>query len=201
MRYGIALAVAVAIAIAVYFATRGREASAPSASPGSAGSATTSASPAAHAPERALPPRHVTTLASAEERARVASEIAAARAARAHAAPAPPSLPAQHEVDVKSYAQGLQRALQDVTPYLDACYDAARGSGARGERTAMVRMSLVGDRDVGTLIDTGTMVDANQQPLEPDLASCLKTTLESLELPPLAEGDELKIQYRFQLGD
>jgi hypothetical protein len=191
MRYAIAIAVALAIAIAIYLAGRGGD-----AKPQTAGSSTsTSTSTTAHA----APPRHVTKLASPEERARIASEIAAARATH-HAAPAPPSLP-KHEIDLESYAQDSLVVLKEAIPFLAACYDAAGGSDGGVAHKARVQMSLVGDRDVGTLIDTERMVDANGEALEAGLASCLKTTLESLELPPLAEGDELKIEYSFRLGD
>jgi hypothetical protein len=43
--------------------------------------------------------------------------------------------------------------------------------------------------------------DEAGQPIEPGLASCLKTTLESLELPPLAQGDELKLEYSLRFTD
>ena len=62
---------------------------------------------------------------------------------------------------------------------------------------AAVYMTMTGARDVGTLIDADKMLDADRQPIDPALGDCLKTTLESLELPPLAEGDSIKLQYSF----
>jgi hypothetical protein len=197
MRYAIAVAVAVAIAIAVYLTTRGRETSPPTA--GSGSSTSTSTSTSTSASEHA-PPRHVTKIASPEERARIASAIAAARASTTHAAPVPPRL-LTHETDVDSYVADTNGALKEVIPYLAACYEASAGDAGVGSGAARVRMTLSGDRDVGTLIDADGITDEHGQPIEAGLASCLKTTLESLELPPLAQGNKIKLEYSFRFSD
>lgn len=62
-------------------------------------------------------------------------------------------------------------------------------------------MTLTGDPDVGTLIDAGELRDQNGKPLDPELDNCLRTTLGSLELPPLPSANPVHIQYSFRFDD
>jgi len=93
-------------------------------------------------------------------------------------------------------SEPVKDALEDAIPYLADCYQ----GGARTTRPA-VQMTLVGDPSVGTVIDVDQLVDQDQHPLAPELETCLRDTLRSLELPPLDEGDSLHIQYSFRFDD
>ena len=147
------------------------------------------------------PPVHVTRLASPAERKEVADRIASARATRVRQAPTPPpSLPgaAQDEShDLERASAQLKTALAEAIPFLAECYKTAPIT----QRRPAVQMTLTGDRDVGTLIDAEQLRDQDGKPLDPELDSCLRTTLGSLELPPLDTADPLHIQYSFVLDD
>jgi hypothetical protein len=146
-------------------------------------------------------PVHVTKLSSPEQRREIANRIAAAQSVHgAHSAPIPPKLPAQPDDthDLDKISASAMDALKEVIPFLADCY---RNADKTHGNKAAVFMTMTGDRDVGTLIDTDRMLDEDHQPLAPELGSCLKTTLESLELPPLSEGDTVKLQYSFVFDD
>jgi hypothetical protein len=61
-----------------------------------------------------------------------------------------------------------------------------------------VNLTLDGDPDIGTLVHSDALTDATGQPLEPKLDACLRDALDQLELPPLKQGQQLKIQYSFR---
>jgi hypothetical protein len=147
------------------------------------------------------PPTHVTRLAGPSERSAIAERIAASRAARARQPPpAPPSLPGttpDPSHDLERASAQLKSTLEQAIPFLAACYQTAPIT----QRRPAVQMTLTGAPDVGTLIDAGTLRDQEGKPLDPDLESCLRTTLDSLELPPLDMADPLHIQYSFILDD
>lgn len=152
---------------------------------------------AAHEAVPQRPPAHVRKLASAAERMRVEQRIADASAARTRTAGAssgtsPPQLPPATG-GIESLPPKALDALKEAIPYLSECF------GSDSPRNPIVQMTLEGDPDVGTLIDPGQMTDDKGAALSGPLADCLQTTLQSLELPPLAEGSTVRLQYSFRL--
>lgn len=136
------------------------------------------------------------------ERDQLAAKIAAARAARAargSGTPSPaPAIPDHiDELDLEHAPVDLKDALDDSIPILSDCYRTLDGADARPGATAIVLMTLRGDPEIGTLVDPDQITDPDGKPLDPRLSDCLKTTLQSLELPPLRQDQELPIQYTF----
>ena len=201
-----AIAVAIAIAGVVLYrntasrdSTRAEHAPSPP-SPGAPAAGATATRPLAH----------VIRLASPEERSAIAERIASTRAARARQAPPPPpSLPGtgpdttdtrdtrDTSHDLERGSPQLKTALQEAIPFLAECYKTAPIT----QRRPAVQMTLTGDPDVGTLIDAEQLRDQDGKPLDAELESCLRTTLGSLELPPLDLADPLHVQYSFRLDD
>jgi len=144
---------------------------------------------------------YVIRLATPAERKDVADRIEAARAARARQAPPePPSLPGAEpdtSHDLERVSAPLKAALEEAIPFLAECYQTAPIT----QRRPAVQMTLTGDRDVGTLIDAEQLRDQDGKPLDPELDACLRTTLGSLELPPLDASRPLHLQYSFVLDD
>jgi len=152
------------------------------------------------------PPAHVTRLASPAERQEVADRIASAHAARVRqASPQPPSLPGgapnadpgDTSHDLERASPTLKAALAEAIPFLAECYKTAPLT----RRGPAVQMTLTGDPDVGTLIDAEQLRDQDGEPLDPELEGCLRTTLGSLELPPLPSANPLHLQYSFRFDD
>jgi len=59
-------------------------------------------------------------------------------------------------------------------------------------------MTLTGVPDIGTVIDADQIADESGKPLDPKLDDCLRSTLQSLGLPPLTEGDKISVKYSFR---
>jgi len=177
------------------------EPSVASSPPAGSPSSSPAAGPAAH-----TIPAHVTRLAGPAERQEVADRIAAAHAARVRQAPPqPPSLPGaaangdpdDTSHDLERASPTLKAALAEAIPFLAECYKTAPLTQLR----PAVQMTLTGDPDVGTLIDAEQLRDQDGKPLDPELDGCLRTTLGSLELPPLPAANPLHLQYSFRFDD
>lgn len=147
----------------------------------------------------------VTKLGSIEERKLLADRIDKARALRskssstgspsmATSAPAAPRLPEQA---TPISAVEVRTAMREVIPILAECYEAALPSlpDPRVEITA--EMTLTGDPDVGTVIDAKQITGKDGQPLPAKFDDCLRSTFQTLALPPLTEGDEIEVRYPF----
>jgi hypothetical protein len=86
--------------------------------------------------------------------------------------------------------------MKEVLPMLADCY-AKAGSSVPHELTVRAHLRLTGDPDIGTLIDADKATDTDEAPLPAAFDDCLRSTLQSLELPPLAEGDQVTVTYPF----
>ncbi|NVB85706.1 MAG: hypothetical protein HOV81_45500 [Kofleriaceae bacterium] len=148
---------------------------------------------------------HVTKLATPEERKRLAERIAAAQTARADAgraatrAPAPPALPAEAlESEAAPISKtAIRDAMREVIPHLTECYDAAIPDLPGNELQLVAELTLTGDPDIGTIIDAKELADKQGNKLPARFDDCLRTTFQSLALPPLAEGDTVSVHYPF----
>lgn len=204
MRATLALAV-VAAAVLVWYLRRGPETRAVAAPPASAATTTPSteaASPAA--PKRNDRVKKVTPA----ERASLAKQIQDARAGRAAtSAPAGPSLPAAapqlpaaapalDPKDLEAFKTTFKAAMKEVVPYLAECYD-QHSARLPTEITVRANLSLTGDPDIGTLIDNNGLSTPDGSPLDEAFSTCLSDALAGLVLPPLAEGEEVKVTYPF----
>lgn len=149
------------------------------------------------APSRTHSVDHVTKLATAEERRAIADRIASAQTARGSThAPAAPHLPAEAEIN-DSLKVSIRSAMHEALPFLAQCYQDALPTLATPDLTLHAKLTLTGDPDVGTLIDAHELVDQAGAPLPAKLDDCLRSAMQSLELPPLAEGDVVSVTYPF----
>jgi hypothetical protein len=151
-------------------------------------------------------PARITRFASPAERQAVAERIARAHAARVQQAPSrPPSLPgAPPETDdgndLARVGPQLKVALEAAIPFLAECYKTGPLTQSRQRRPAVL-LTLTGDPSVATLIAADELRDQDGQALDSELDSCLRTTLDSLQLPPLDTTRDLHLQYSFAIDD
>lgn len=145
-------------------------------------------------------PRHVTQFASPAARAEMQQQIAAAAASRRGAIaarPMPqlpaPELPSAADLD----KQVLRRAMKEVIPFITRCYEDAIPTLGTNHLEIVAKFTVLGDRDVGAIIDAKQLFDANDQPLPAKLDDCLRSTIQTLELPPLGEGSAVEVHYPF----
>jgi hypothetical protein len=165
------------------------------------------ASPANPAASFARPPAHATRI-SPDIRQQIADRIAAARAAHAaHASASPaagPSSPLRGSApdhrslpreQLEALKTPIHDALLETAPFLRECYKkAGRPDGARIQ--VQGKLVLTGDSDIGTLVDADRLTDEHDQPLPAALDDCLRGAMQTIELPPLREGDTVHVTYK-----
>ncbi len=189
---GGAIAAVLSLAVLVYLAQRSSARADVANAPGN------EPPPAKQVPH---PLRHVTRLASSEERRAVAAAIAEAVKARHAADPAPASDPAPPPsakpelptADAQTIVTPLRDAMREALPLLAECYSKALPTLANGHLSVAAHVRLTGDPDIGTLIDADELHDDTDKPLPAELDGCLRDTFQQLELPPLAEGDKIDV--------
>jgi hypothetical protein len=161
-----------------------------SAAVGSSASARTSTRTSKSTSKTAQAPAHVTQLAP-DERKRIADAIALH-----HSATPRPELPAAPEPELKT---SIRDAMREVIPFLAECYDKALPTLPNPHLEVAAHLTLTGDPDVGTLIDADQQLVDKQtgRPLPRDLDDCLRSTMQTLELPALSEGDVVTVTYPF----
>jgi len=135
------------------------------------------------------PPAHVRTLANASERQQISDRIA-----HAHSVPVQPSLPpAEPEpANPELPKETVRAAMREVVMHLLDCYESA---SPLEPLDVVAHLTLTGDPDVGTLIDASQIFDDKGAAIPPKLDDCLRGELQMLELPPLAEGNRVTIDY------
>jgi hypothetical protein len=189
VRYVIVGCVVVAIAAAIFWLTRAKSSPATVARP-VAGSAVT---PASSAPAESAPPAHVRQL-DAPARKQLRAQIAAARAkARAAAPSSPSSVPAEDPAIPLEEAGPIVEALQETPALMAKCY----GDQPEDFR-ALARLTILSDPELGAVVDTDNIVDKDGKPIDAKIEACMRDTIESLALPPMAKPGRLQLEYTFR---
>ena len=96
-------------------------------------------------------------------------------------------------IPLEAVGAPLKAGLDASIPLLAACYE--KGSPVK---TAAANMTMISDPDLGTVIDTATVTDAEGKPLAPELDTCLRDVIDQLQLPALGQTGKLQIQYTFK---
>ncbi|HSN24691.1 MAG TPA: sigma-70 family RNA polymerase sigma factor [Kofleriaceae bacterium] len=195
-----------------YPRTHASAARAPAGSPTMVASVSGPPAPAAPEAPALVPPQHVRKLASPEARRELAAQIAAAQTARKAArAPqrsslGPPGSTADgsagsgHEGDMDRDV--IRDAMHEVLPFLASCYSEARAKTLAADHLEIrAHFTLTGDPDIGTVIDAKQIFDAGKHALPTNLDDCIRSTLQTLELPPLGDGDTVEVDYPLVFSD
>jgi hypothetical protein len=187
------LAAIAAIAIVVVVLVLTRRGSAPAARPANA--TPVAVAPATAEATSAPTSSHVKRI-TPDERRELAQKIDAARAARGQAATRAgerPSLPKTGSL--ADLPPGALDTVKAALPYLDACYH--HGSNNYGPNLALALVTLHGAADVGTLVDASEIHDDKGAPIDKEVADCLASTLQSLQLPPLDVDVPVQFSFRY----
>jgi hypothetical protein len=89
----------------------------------------------------------------------------------------------------------LHTALLETAPFLRECYKKAAHPDAARRLHIQGKLVLTGDSDIGTLVDADQLADEHDQPLPAALDDCLRGAMQTIELPPLREGDTVHVTY------
>lgn len=103
-------------------------------------------------------------------------------------ADAPVPLPTQLGPD------DLHAAVMTVLPLLVECYDAAAAQRPLPGGRLSVAMQVVGEPEVGTLIDDATLGGDPALLADAELSECFLQTMLSVELPPTTEGTQTSMK-------
>lgn len=193
---GLTVVVVAAIAVVIWWQRRERVVGAepPAVASGSAPAAPGSATP---------PPETMRKIDTATRQA-LLDRIRTAREARAGSAASPattatapsatprPSLP---PLPGKLEPSAIRAAVHEVIPLLAECYDNALPRLAVKQGKITVNMKLVGEPEVGTLIEHADVAGDEGFTKDPELMECFQQTMMSIELPPTTEGHEVHITY------
>jgi len=165
-----------------------------------------SAKTAAPAPAAApAPPAHATRI-TPDARRQIAERIATAQAARAARAAQGPAAtgaaprtgtdtPPTEGETVETMKTPILGALKETIPFLQECF--AKLPEPRPRFQFRGNLTLTGDADIGTLVDADRLTDDRERPLPAELDDCLRGTLQTIQLPPLREGDKMTVTYVF----
>jgi hypothetical protein len=177
-----------------------RSPSAPTSAPGSSASGTTTSSTNPTASESSPTPKRVTRL-TPERRAAVASQIQAAKAARAR-----PALPPTPTASNTNRAGAGMTTAQEVLDQFLEVSDEIRGyvkecaSTAPDVHEANTSILLTGDPDIGTLIDApDPALGRDGQPVPAAFDECIRGALQTLELPPMQTGSAFKVTFQMTM--
>jgi RNA polymerase sigma-70 factor, ECF subfamily len=141
----------------------------------------------------------------AVERAAMLAAIASAREARDHRTVAPTRTPAAPDAPTTTGADSTattldiidksgdtsdwaKRALGTLNRLLGQCYDLGRAEDANLAGTIMIRFTLVGEPNVGGLLERVEIVDAETTISQRKLRDCLTQQFYALELDPPPDG-------------
>jgi hypothetical protein len=103
-----------------------------------------------------------------------------------------------HTHDLDRLDPVMLDALNASIPFLASCYEQQAPEQASPGKTAVAQMTLTNDPDIGAVIDADQIQDDQGKPLDPKVDACLRSTLQTLELPPLHAGSTVKMQYSFK---
>jgi hypothetical protein len=188
MRNVLAFVAALGIVVAIFWLTRSKDAPVrppPSVASGSA----PKVAPTVRRLDKAQHTQLRAQIAEAREKARAAG--ASSSSPSSSSSSPPPALP-DDTMKLEDLAS-MQEALKQTVPILAECY-----ADEAGVREALAQLTLTTNPELGTVIDTTEIKDANGQPLAPKLDTCLRDTIDSLALPPLGDkAGKLLVQYTF----
>jgi len=192
------LAAIAAIAIVVVVLLLTRRGSDPAARPAKAAPAATQGATPVEKPGPATTETAPSRLKkiSPEERRALEQKIDASRAAHGQAATRAgetPHLPKMGKME--DLPPAVVDAVKEALPLLDACYN--HGSNNYGPNLAVVQLTLHGAGDVGTIVNANEMHDEKGAPIDKEVADCIASTMQSLQLPPIDLDVPIQFSFRY----
>lgn len=160
-----------------------------------------SAAKNAPAPISPLAARVVSTLvpehriADVEERARLARQIAEARQSREAQPP-----PANQKAGEPGQEPGLDRnyvrgQLREIMPIVKECYENALEKNPNLEGRLVVHLSIVGEPQVGGLVDSSEVDREGPLGSDPALVECVQESMYAVKLKAPRGGGQVKVSY------
>lgn len=103
-----------------------------------------------------------------------------------------PELPAA-QLDAKYIRSVVRGAL----PLLRECFTLARDSAPDAEGKVVVEFTIVGEKDIGGLVESATIISDNALSKNKAMAECVTETMMSLEYAAPEDGGKVMVKYPF----
>lgn len=100
--------------------------------------------------------------------------------------------------------EATKQALhRDFMPLVDECLELARDRSVALTGTLQIDVGLVGDPDLGAVVDTVAFGDRAQGPdaYDTEMMQCLRETALSLQLPPPSQGGRADMMFTIPLEE
>ena len=91
----------------------------------------------------------------------------------------------------------IRYAIHEIQPLLLECYTEAAPRLARKDGTIGVTMRLVGEPDLGTIVESVTLGGDAHFLADASLSECMRETLMTVELPPMQASETWDVLYPF----
>ncbi len=89
----------------------------------------------------------------------------------------------------------MRYAIRDVTPLLLECYGEAFDHLARKDGTLEVRLTLIGEPNHPTLVDSVELGGDAHLTSDAAFVECMRETLYTVEMPPMTAGETWNVHY------
>jgi len=170
-----------------------------------AGPSVAAAATDARTPRRPVPERRAAMLA-AIERAREARDHRTAAPTRTPATPGAPTTPGTDSTattlditdNTGDTSDWQKRALGTLNRLLGQCYDLGRAEDANLAGTLTVRLTLVGEPDLGGLLERVEILDGDTTITQQTIRDCVTQQLYALELDPPPDGVSVERELHLQ---
>lgn len=91
----------------------------------------------------------------------------------------------------------IREQIQDVTPLIRECYDAALSTDPDLGGRVTVEMKLIGEEEIGGLIESSVVLAEESDVATPDFLECVSETMYAVELDAPEGGGAVTIRYPF----
>lgn len=140
----------------------------------------------------------------ARETLRRAIESARREDLRREAARDPSSASGEEFPDMPERPRGtlpreyIQETVREISPLIAECYETTLEQAPTAEGRVVVSFTIVGEEDVGGLVETAEIVEIDERFDElPDFDECIVQTILSIEIEPPEGGGEVNVTYPF----
>lgn len=92
----------------------------------------------------------------------------------------------------------IRETVGEITPLIAECYDTTLEQSPTAEGRVTVSFTIVGEEDVGGLVETAEIVEIDESLAElTDFDECIVQTILSIEIDPPEGGGEVNVTYPF----
>lgn len=89
----------------------------------------------------------------------------------------------------------IQKQIKEIVPLVAECYELALHSNPDLQGRVVVEIKLIGEEDIGGLIESSRVVEEDSDVTEPSFLECVRETMYAVELDAPEGGGSVVIKY------